>query len=124
VYKNRELGGRYTRQVPVTDLGCSESALIATIAWGCVLVAVCLLIAGICTYLKGMPTGGTNSAVISAACHVRYTDGDEVQALDEVVNCPLQWGARFRVRRRKLVIAVSATRKLRSQERNVFMLEA
>jgi hypothetical protein len=58
-----------------------------------VLVAVCLLIAVICTYLKGMPTGGTNSAVISAACHVRYTDGDEVQALDEVVNRPLQWGA-------------------------------
>jgi hypothetical protein len=88
-----------------------------------VLVAVCLLVAGKYTYLKGMPTGGTNSAVTSASCHVKYTHGDEVKALDEVVDRPLQWASRFRVRRRKLVIAVSATRKLRSRKRVVCMLK-
>jgi hypothetical protein len=96
VYKNRVLetpdDGYNPEQIPMTDLGYSDSALIATIAWGCVLVAVCLLVAGFCTYPKGMSLGGVSSATISAACHVKYTDGEEVKALDEIVDRPLQWG--------------------------------
>jgi hypothetical protein len=74
VYKNGELESpdydAWFGQNSRTDLKYSDSALIATIAWPCVLVAVCLLVAGICTYTKGVPTGGTNSAVTSAAFHV------------------------------------------------------
>jgi hypothetical protein len=44
------------------------------------------------TFPKGMPIGGTNSAVISAAYHVTYTDDDEGKALDDVVDRPQQWG--------------------------------
>jgi hypothetical protein len=40
-----------------TDPGYPYSALIATIAWGCVLVAVCLLIAGFCKYQKASRIG-------------------------------------------------------------------
>lgn len=89
-----------------TDLGFSDSALIATIVWGCVLVVTCLLIAGICKYPKGMPIGATNSAVVSAACHVKrvngegrsveqtqYKDAGGSRVEEDIVDRPLQWGA-------------------------------
>jgi len=76
----------------VTSLGFSDSALIAAIVMGCLLVLVCLGFAGFCRYPTGMPLGGTNTAVISAACHVRHTGGRKVEDLDYVVERPLQWG--------------------------------
>jgi hypothetical protein len=75
-----------------SDLGYSDSALIASIVWGCILVLSCVLIAGICTYPKGLPIGGTNSAVISAACHVRHGDEGESQEFEDIAERPLQWG--------------------------------
>ena len=41
-----------------------------------------------------MPLGGTNSAVISAACHVRYESTDTGEETDEVhiANKALMWG--------------------------------
>jgi len=82
----------WTKRNSVTDLGFSDSALIATIVFGCVVVVVCLAVAGFCTYPKGIPVGGTNSAVISAACHVQYKDGREVEVSDDIVERPLKWG--------------------------------
>jgi hypothetical protein len=88
-----------------TDLGFSDSALIATIVWGCALVVTCLAVAGICTYPKGMPVGATNSAVLSAACHVKRMDREEHRTEqtqyngaressvgEDIVDRPLQWG--------------------------------
>jgi hypothetical protein len=88
-----------------TDLGFSDSALIATIVWGCVLVVTCLLVAGICKYPKGMPIGATYSAVISAACHVKrvnpgersveqtqYRGAGGSKEEGDIVDRPLQWG--------------------------------
>ncbi|KAF2466648.1 uncharacterized protein BDR25DRAFT_359555 [Lindgomyces ingoldianus] len=43
----------------------------------------CLLVAGICTYPSGLSVGGTNSAVVSVACHLRH-DLHEDQPEDEV----------------------------------------
>jgi len=81
-----------SRQNSVTDLGFSDLALIATIVIGSLFVAVCVAIAGFCRYPKGMPIGGTNSAVISAACHINYTSGREAKSLDDIVKRPLKWG--------------------------------
>jgi hypothetical protein len=39
-----------------------------------------------------MPIGGTNSAVISAACHVRHMDEQENKKGEDIVHRPLQWG--------------------------------
>jgi hypothetical protein len=75
-----------------SDLGFSDSALIATIVWGAVLVVTCLLVAGMCTYPKGLPIGGTNSAVISAACHLNHDDETKHRASDDIVDQALQWG--------------------------------
>lgn len=86
-----------------SDLGYSDEALIASIVMGCILVVTCVLIAGLCTYAEGVPIGGTNSAVISAACHTRHADGEmeEVRYQDDdeepagekdVVVRALQWG--------------------------------
>jgi hypothetical protein len=73
-------------------VGYSYRALVGSIAWGSVMVLFCLLVAGICTYPKGLPIGGTNSAVISAACHVKY-GGDGRRKVDEdISNEPLMWG--------------------------------
>jgi hypothetical protein len=82
----------WRHQYSVTDLGFSDSALIATIVMASLLVAVCVALAGVCTYPKGMPHGGTNSAIISAACHVKQMDDAEAKCLDEIVERPLQWG--------------------------------
>ena len=76
----------------VTGIGFSDSALIAAIVMGCFLVVVCLAFAGICKYPTGMPLRGTNSAVISAACHVKQRNGEKAVGLDDVVERPLKWG--------------------------------
>jgi hypothetical protein len=86
-----------------SDLGFSDEALIASIVWGCVLVVICVLVAGLCTYAEGVPIGGTNSAVISAACHadrrvremedVSFRDEDEENGGEkDIVVRALQWG--------------------------------
>ena len=72
-----------------SGVGYSDMGLIAAIIWGSALVGSCLLVAVIFTYPKGLPLGGTNSAVISAACHMRY----EEEYIDEdVTEKPLKWG--------------------------------
>jgi hypothetical protein len=77
----------------ISDLGYSESALIASIAWGIFLVTVCLLVAGLCTYPNiGMPVGGSNSAVISAACHLKYGEEEEHRNKEHVTDARLKWG--------------------------------
>ncbi|KAH6883374.1 hypothetical protein BKA58DRAFT_448150 [Alternaria rosae] len=76
----------------LTGLGFSDSALLAAIIMGCLLVAACLTIAGFCKYPTDMPLGGTNSAVISAACHIKHRYGGKVEGLDDVVERPLKWG--------------------------------
>jgi hypothetical protein len=50
----------------------SDMTLVASVSCMVGLVVICRLIAGFRTFAKGLPIGGTNSAVISAACHVRY----------------------------------------------------
>lgn len=72
-------------------LGYSTKALVVLVICGGSMLLICLLIAGIRTYPAGMPIGGTNSAVISAACHVRYNDQQEKDDEDITVK-PLQWG--------------------------------
>ncbi|ORY11501.1 hypothetical protein BCR34DRAFT_513729 [Clohesyomyces aquaticus] len=85
-----------------SGVGYSDTALLASIGWGSWLVGVCVLIAGICTYPKGLPVGGTNSAVISAACHVRHEsderEGDDVDVADK----PVKWGVTIEGARDKI----------------------
>ncbi|KAI4704633.1 hypothetical protein J4E81_001703 [Alternaria sp. BMP 2799] len=76
----------------VTALGYSDSALIAAIIMGCLLVVGCLAIAGFCKYSTGMPLKGTNSAVISAACHVKNRNGGKAEGLEDIVERQLKWG--------------------------------
>ena len=66
--------------------------LVISICWGTAPVVISLFVAGICTYPKGFPIGGTNSAVISATCHLKYETGQEGQGEEEVTEKPLMWG--------------------------------
>jgi hypothetical protein len=75
-----------------TGVGYSYRALVGSIAWGCAMVVFCLLVAGICTYPKGLPIGGTNSAVISAACHVKYGRAGPGNGDEDITSKPLMWG--------------------------------
>lgn len=77
-----------------TGLGYSNIALFATIGWGAFLIVALLVVAGIGTYSRGLPLGGTNSAVISAACHLKYADeeGQNRDAAECIVLKELQWG--------------------------------
>lgn len=75
-----------------TGVGYSDSALLASIGWGATLVATCLLVAGFCTYPKGIPLGGTNSAVISAACHMKDEKDGRDGVEEDVADSALQWG--------------------------------
>ena len=108
IYKNGEVQGPgevngNSGQDSGSNLRFSDFALIATIVWSCILVAFCLLVAGLSSCPTELPIGGTNSAVISAACHVRDTHGEEAReeydqsevgiekgAEEETVNRPLQ----------------------------------
>jgi hypothetical protein len=76
------------------SVGYSIDALFASIIWGSALIASCLLVAAICKYPKTIPLGGTNSAVISAACHVRAASGGRGsdKQEEEIVLEPLMWG--------------------------------
>ncbi|KAH8692562.1 hypothetical protein GQ44DRAFT_793138 [Phaeosphaeriaceae sp. PMI808] len=44
------------------------------------------------TYPRGVPIGGTNSAVLSAACHVSYKERGEILARKDLANRTLKWG--------------------------------
>lgn len=66
-------------------VGYSFSALVASVTWGCLMVAVVLGVAVFGRYAVGMPVGGTNSAVVSAACHVRREE--------ERADGAFMWGA-------------------------------
>jgi hypothetical protein len=90
-FQDRLGGYKHLRQTGAlfSGVGYSDTGLIAAICWGSALIGTCLLVAGIFKYPKGLPLGGTNSAVISAACHMRY----EVAYRDEnVTEKPLKWG--------------------------------
>ncbi|KAF2122107.1 hypothetical protein BDV96DRAFT_137243 [Lophiotrema nucula] len=75
----------------LTGVGYSDQAIIASITWGCVLVATCLIVAWSCTYPTRMPLGGTISAVISAACHMKYAGSDGNMG-EEMSGRRLKWG--------------------------------
>ncbi|KAF2021836.1 hypothetical protein BU24DRAFT_417471 [Aaosphaeria arxii CBS 175.79] len=78
-----------------SGIGYSDTALLACIGWGSGLIFTCLLVAVVCRYPKGSIVGGTNSAVISAACHIRgNSDGQDEHSsrYDEIVEKPLMWG--------------------------------
>jgi hypothetical protein len=66
----------------------SLSAIVASIGWGLALVLALFAFARFATYPAGLPVGGTNSAVISAACHIQQEerDGEDSSTL------PLKWG--------------------------------
>jgi hypothetical protein len=72
-----------------SGVGYSDTGLLAAICWGSALVGSCLLVAGVFTYPQGLPLGGTNSAVISAACHLRHEVDDREEHATEK---PLKWG--------------------------------
>jgi hypothetical protein len=73
-------------------VGYSYSALIASISWGSALVAAFLAVAFFGKFPIGLPIGGTNSAVISAACHVKHEEESGDVGGETMCNRPLQWG--------------------------------
>ena len=75
-----------------TGIGYSFRALVGCIALGSAMVAFVLLVAGICTYPKGLPMGGTNSAVISAACHVKCGEDGRGKVDESISDERLMWG--------------------------------
>lgn len=75
-----------------SGVGYSDVALGASIGWGSALVASCVFVAVYCKYPKGLPASGTNSAVISAACHVRYEGDASDEVEGDVAEKPLMWG--------------------------------
>ncbi|OAL46160.1 hypothetical protein IQ07DRAFT_198771 [Pyrenochaeta sp. DS3sAY3a] len=88
---------RSTKLLPVrgnvfTGIGFSDIALVASIACAILLIVVCRLVAGLLTFAKGPPVGGTSSAVISAACHT-MTGDDQAREGDDIFDKPLKWGA-------------------------------
>ncbi|KAL1592703.1 hypothetical protein SLS60_011119 [Paraconiothyrium brasiliense] len=95
LYKQVIGGEVYAADDLHTTLGYSAPAILTSIAVGTAVVVVCLLVAAIARYpAGGMPLGGTNSALISAACHVIDANGaqKEDEAREEIVDRPLQWG--------------------------------
>lgn len=77
-----------TRVSEHSAVGFSYAATTASICLGALLIVVLLALSFYLKYPIGLPIGGTNSAVISAACHVRPEEKDD----NEVVNRPLKWG--------------------------------
>ena len=48
-----------------------------------------ILVVAVCgKYPVGLPIGGTNSAVISAACHIQHEERGD----DDMTDRPLKWG--------------------------------
>lgn len=77
------VGGYYSH------LGYSDSAILAGLVWGIVLLGVILAISFFFKYPISLPFGGLNSAVISAACHVPT---EETEKGSDVTDQPLKWG--------------------------------
>lgn len=77
-----------------TGIGFSDAGFIASLAWGGSVILIIIAVACIMVYPKGMPLGGTNSAVISATCHVRYEDGLQEQRIEgeDIADQQLKWG--------------------------------
>lgn len=69
-------------------LGYSSSAIVASMAWGLILVVIVLAAAFMGKYPMGLPIGGMNSAVISAACHIQHKERRKRNLSDR----PLMWG--------------------------------
>ncbi|KAF2650724.1 hypothetical protein K491DRAFT_720511 [Lophiostoma macrostomum CBS 122681] len=87
------MGAKQTRkQYQDSGLGYSMEGLVASLVWGSVLIGVCFLAGMLGRYPDaGMPLGGTNSAVVSAACHVESAAGEKSD-VEGVVTRPLKWG--------------------------------
>lgn len=101
--KNYEHIGKGGNQA-FTGIGFSDAAFIASLVWGGLIILIMLIVSNVMVYPKGVPVGGTNSAVISAACHVRY-EGDprhQVMEEDDIVSRPLKWGVTIRGGRGKI----------------------
>ena len=79
----------------LTGIGYSDMALLATISCSVGLLVICRLITGFRMYVRGLPLGGTNSAVISAACHLQY-ENEEAELDVDIAKRPLQWGVTVR----------------------------
>jgi hypothetical protein len=62
------------------------------IVWGTMMLLTSVLVACFFTYPQGVGVGGTNSAVLSAACHVRHDDGQDETREEDMTTRPLQWG--------------------------------
>lgn len=77
-------------------IGYSDIALVTSLAMILSLIIFCRFVACFRTYDTGLPVGGTNSAVISAACHV--THGYTIREKDgvDIAEKPLQWGVTIR----------------------------
>ncbi len=72
----------------VSNLGYSYAAILTSLIWGLVLVIIIVAVMYVCKYPVGLPIGGTNSAVISAACHA----GPKETANGDMTDQPLKWG--------------------------------
>ncbi|KAH7379514.1 hypothetical protein BKA66DRAFT_466175 [Pyrenochaeta sp. MPI-SDFR-AT-0127] len=80
----------------LTKLGYSNIALVTAICWLGALVCICVLVACIFKYPLGLPLGGTNSAVISASCQLRYDEGEGSVQEDNIAEKPVMWGVTIR----------------------------
>lgn len=84
---------RYQKAFKVFNgIGYSDIGLLISIGLAVALMMSCRFIAGFRTYDKGLPIGGTNSAVISAACHVMYGDREHGKEDADITERPLKWG--------------------------------
>jgi hypothetical protein len=73
-------------------LGYSDKAVLAVIGLGVTMLVTCVLIACFFTYPQGVGVGGTNSAIISAACHLRHDDGQDETREEDMTTKSLRWG--------------------------------
>jgi hypothetical protein len=84
----------------ITTLGYSNIGFIASLVWGVVMTIFLIVLGCVMVYPTGIPGGGTNSAVISAACHVNCANGQDLEATDydiydiEMPHRPLKWGVK------------------------------
>lgn len=76
-------------------IGYSDIALVTSLAMTLSLIIFCRLVAFFRTYDTGLPVGGTNSAVISAACHSPHGHTIQEDGVD-IAEKPLQWGVTIR----------------------------
>ncbi|KAJ4357542.1 uncharacterized protein N0V89_002118 [Didymosphaeria variabile] len=81
-----------------TGIGYSDAGMIACLTWGGIIVVFLVVVSNVMTYPKGVPLGGTNSAVISAACHFRNQEDGNYRLAEEndIASQPLKWGVTMR----------------------------